>query len=158
MKMNKVEKLTILLIYTDYIIYIFMRQYLSMYNVRYCTIIFFLSLHPEIRIRQFVSLNNVMLTIIFNIQYIGTFKCVIIIWFLIMATCFETKVIQYMWSNRAQVTQVYYALCYPFKRQLKHFENENWLPRCVKLKGHLKNCKLLKNSLKIPKRYPETVN
>ena len=60
--------------------------------------------------------------------------------------------------HRAQVTPVCYALCYPFKRQLKHFGIENCLPRCVKLKGHRKDCKLLKKSLKIPKRYPETVN
>jgi len=55
--MNEVEKLTILLIYTDYIIHIFIRQDLSLYNIRYSTIIFFLSLHSAIRIRQFRQLK-----------------------------------------------------------------------------------------------------
>ena len=118
--MNKVELLKILLIYTDYIIYIFMRQDLSLYNVRYCTIMFFLSLHPEIVIRQFTRFNSKH-----QIQYhVTTLKFSGIFRFLKMALCFETKVSDCLCNNWAQLTLVcergkqFYVLCHPFKRQL----------------------------------------
>jgi hypothetical protein len=118
MKMNKVEKLTILLIYTDYVIYIFMRQHLSLYNVRYCTIIFFLSLCPAIRILQFKRCiaNH-------QIQYnVGTFKILNIFRFLKMALCFETKIVCVKLSTANPVCErgkcKYYALCHPFKLSL----------------------------------------